>query len=47
MSFMIAVLTLFAAFIVSDAGAATDAELKALAKKFSPILIPTEETGTD
>ena len=45
MSFVIVALTLCATLIASDADAATDAELLALAKKFSPVLILTEETG--
>ena len=42
MSFVIVVLTLFAAIGVAKADAASDLEL---AKKFSPILILAEETG--
>ena len=45
MPLMIAVLTLFAAFMATDADAETDAER--LAKMFSPILILTEETSTN
>ena len=45
MPFVIVALTLFAGLMAADADAATDAELLALAKKFSPVLILTEETG--
>ncbi len=45
MPFMIVVLTLFAGLMVTESEAATDAELKALAEKFSPILILAQETG--
>ena len=45
MPFVIVALTLFTALMAADADAETDAELLALAKKFSPILILTEETG--
>ena len=45
MPFVIVSLTLLTALMTEDADAATDAELLALAKKFSPVLILTEETG--
>lgn len=43
MSFVIVSLTLFAVLTIKDADAETDAEQ--LAKKFSPILVLTEDTG--
>ena len=47
MPLMIAALTLFAALMATDADAATDAELEALAEMFSPILILTKDTQSD
>ncbi len=46
MSLMTAAITLFAMLIVESAAADLASDLE-LAKKFSPILILTEETGTD
>ena len=45
MPFVIVSLILFACLMAANADAKTDAELLALAKKFSPVLILTEETG--